>query len=104
MKKDFSVKKDKYSRVRGGKSKILKIFCSECHNFVLLYQKDGFKGQWLKRLYLDRIISTNGDIKSVPTLVCQKCGNQIGTPMIYKKENRQAILLRQGSFIRRELK
>lgn len=86
------MKKDAYSRARGGWSRILEIKCSKCNHLICHYQKDG-PGP-LKRMYLDRII--NGPNKSTK-LVCASCGEIIGSYYIYPKENRPAYHLQLGS-------
>jgi hypothetical protein len=70
----------------------------------VLYQKDG-PGS-LKRLYLDRIFAPSpfsgwqqlDSLKDVPNLTCPQCGALIGSPMIYRAENRLAIRLIAGTF------
>lgn len=101
--KKVEFKKDQYRKARGGYSRFLNVSCSECGNFLLLYQKDG--PGILKRMYMDRIFEPEKlanfqlmEISEAPNLVCGKCGLLIGTPYIYEKENRKAFLLRQGSF------
>jgi len=49
------MKKDKYFRERGGTAKIINVGCSKCNTLCFTYQKDG--PGWLKRCYLNRIIS-----------------------------------------------
>lgn len=100
-------KKDKYQKARGGTSKFLNIYCANCKEFLLLYQKDG-PGP-LKRLYLDRIFEPEElsrwqeikNITDVPVLTCKNCKTVIGTPYIYEKENRHAILLNSHNFIQK---
>ncbi len=81
-------KKDRYSRDRGGNSQFLDLYCSNCNQHILLYQKDG-PGS-LMRLYLDRIfdpqelsvLQTNCKTKSdVPNLTCPNCKQLVATPM-----------------------
>lgn len=100
----YNFKKDKYSKARGGYSRFLNLFCANCKNFLLLYQKDG--PGILKRLYMDRIFAPyelvdlqKKDYKK--NLICKKCKNIIGFPTIYEKENRKAFHLKQGSFIKK---
>lgn len=101
----YSPKKDRYSRARGA-SHFLDLFCVHCGGHLLLYQKDGSGS--LKRLYLDRIFApvpfsdwqSFGSFTDVPNLVCPHCGNLIGSPMIYRQENRPAIRLNAGTFSR----
>lgn len=90
----FTFKSDKYRKARGGYSRFINIFCSQCGEYFLLYQKDG-PGP-LKRLYLDRIFAPEEnvglqkqEVKHVKHLACRKCNNLIGLAGIYKKENRK---------------
>ena len=111
MKKDdkklnFSFKKDKYKNARGGYSRLLNIHCRKCENLVLIYQKDG-PGN-LRRLYLDRIFFPDKlvnleklNIKDIPVLKCQKCGEILGTPYIYPKEKRKSFRLYQDAVIKK---
>jgi L-amino acid N-acyltransferase YncA len=43
----------------------------------------------------------NKNIKEVPALKCQKCGEVLGTAYIYPKEKRPAYRLYQDSVIKR---
>ncbi|MFH1631748.1 MAG: hypothetical protein ABIA47_01845 [bacterium] len=103
MSKGFHFKRDEFKKSRGGWSRILELYCAKCDELVLFYQKDG-RGS-LKRLYLDRImapdrISRYGlicQIGDVPNLTCKKCGELLGTPIIFKKEKRKAFRLYQDS-------
>ena len=85
--------KDKYSRARGGKSKLAYVTCVKCGKKVLLYQKDG--PGWLKRCYLNRIfwpekyetLQHNKQIKTTgntPKLLCLSCRTVIGLPVRHK--------------------
>lgn len=91
------IKSDRYSRSRGGNSKLIKIFCSSCKSALLNYQKDGIGN--LRRLYLDRIQENIIDID----LRCKTCNNLIGVLTTYKKENRPAYRLISGSFIKKNI-
>lgn len=103
----FDLKNDTYRKTRGGYSRFLDIYCSNCKNHILLYQKDG-QGP-LKRLYLDRIFAPDnltffhltGDIKKIPNLICPNCHSHIGTLYKYPKEKRLAFLLSPISFIKK---
>lgn len=95
-------KSDKYKKTRGGYSRLLDISCEKCGTHLFYYQKDG--PGMLKRMYLDRIYGSdkysgleNKSLKSVPQLVCPKCGQHIGVPINYAKENRLAYRLFVGS-------
>lgn len=86
------MKNDKYSKARGGWSRILEVTCEKCSNFVCFYQKDG-PGP-LKRMYVDRMINFR------PTdskLMCTNCEQELGIEIMYIKENRPAYRLFQGS-------
>lgn len=106
--KRYDLRKDKYSKARGGKSVFLNIFCSSCGCHLALYQKDG-QGALL-RLYLDRIFAPaelaqlqliNRGKGTVPNLECPKCRALIGIPMVYQPEGRLAIRLQRGSIAKR---
>lgn len=100
--KGLSLKHDKYRKSRGGYSRFLEIHCEKCGNFLAIYQKDG-PGP-LKRMYLDRIFSPKSltdlqknTLKKIPNLVCPRCKQVIGIPFVYKKEQRLALRLFEGS-------
>ena len=106
--KKHAFKRDRYSRARGGNSRFLNIYCSGCRSHLTLYQKDGPGA--LLRMYLDRIFApaalaalqnNGGGKKEISNLQCPKCQALIGTPMIYKMEDRPAFHLRRGSFTKR---
>ena len=108
--KNKLITRDKYAKARGGSSRLLEMHCT-CGKQLLSYQKDGI-GK-LKRLYFDRIRTPKEltdlqtkDFAAVPPLKCA-CGNLIGVPDIYDKENRTAFRLVPGSFskkIQKELR
>ncbi len=85
------IKQDKYRRARGGHYRVLDLSCSKCGIHVAYYQKDG--PGILKRMYVDRIIDSK---IGRGNLICPKCKELLGVPMIYKKENRPAIRLFVG--------
>ena len=87
-----NLKNDKYRRTRGGHSRLLDLSCSKCGAHLFYYQKDG--PGILKRTYLDRIV---GSKIGKSNLVCPKCKELLGVPIIYKKENRPAIRLFEGA-------
>lgn len=102
----MKLKEDKYRKDRGNYSRLLILSCRCCGNKIAEYQKDG-PGN-LRRLYLDRIVYprnlaslSNKSIKSISILKCKKCKEDIGTPYIYKKENRKAFKLYQDSLIKK---
>lgn len=99
--------KDKFFRKKGGTAKIINVSCANCGNQVLVYQKDG--SGWLKRCYLNRILSPEKYIllqknkkinkpSDLQNLLC-KCGKIIGSPMQYK-DGRLAFHLIRGNFKR----
>jgi hypothetical protein len=103
---DFQFKKDNYKDARGTHSRLLNLFCRVCGEKILTYQKDG-PGN-LRRLYFDRIFSPmklvnleSKPLNAVPKLVCPKCKEDLGTPYIYKKENRKAFKVYQDAFLKK---
>jgi len=101
------MKKDKYLRKRGGTAKIVNVNCIKCGELLFVYQKDG--PGWLKRCYLNRIISPKkyGQLqydskikepKDMKNLICS-CGEIIGSPMRHK-DGRLAFHLIRGKFKR----
>ena len=102
----FEFKKDKYKRARGTYSRLLDLSCRICGRHILIYQKDG-PGN-LRRLYLDRIFHPKNlvnlqdkPLNLIPILNCPKCKETLGTPYIYKKENRKAFKLYQEALIKK---
>ncbi len=102
----FFFKRDKFKHARGGYSRLLDISCRSCETPILVYQKDG-PGN-LRRLYMDRIFSPEkltglekGNVKNVQPLRCPKCSEIVGTPYIYKKENRLAFRLYQDAVVKK---
>ncbi len=103
----FTFKKDKYRANRGNYSRFLNIYCGNCGEFILLYQKDG-SGP-LKRLYFDRMFAPNklakiqdkNKIGKLPNLVCKKCKRLIGVPSIHEKDNRKVYLLLSFAVIKK---
>ena len=100
------LKNDTYRKSRGGYSRLLNISCRKCERQICLYQKDGSGN--LRRLYFDRIFTpknlTNLESKplnAVPILRCPKCNEDIGTPYIYKKENRKAFKVYQDMLVKK---
>ena len=88
----YKVKKDGFSRARGGNSRVLDISCAHCGNHVAYYQKDG--PGTLKRMYADRFI---GSEPKGGQLTCSNCDRKVGTLFTYKKENRAAYRLHIGA-------
>ena len=103
---DYKFKKDKYKKARGTYSRLFDLFCRVCDNKILTYQKDG-PGN-LRRLYFDRIVSPKNLatlesklLDAIPTLSCSNCKEDIGTPYIYKKENRKAFKVYQDALVKK---
>ena len=95
-------KSDKFRKARGGYSRWLDIFCENCGEKILLYQKDG--SGTLKRLYLDRIFAPKRfvdldkfSLRKIPDLKCTKCKAVLAIPVVYQKENRKAYRLFVGA-------
>lgn len=100
----YNLKKDRYSKARGGYSRFLNLYCTGCNNFILLYQKDG--PGILKRLYMDRIFAPAEltDLQKIDykeNLICKNCKNIIGFPIVYEKEKRKSFHLKQGTFTKK---
>jgi hypothetical protein len=94
MKSKLSFKNDKFKKNRGGHSRWLELYCENCKEKLMVYQKDG--PGILKRLYLDRIVSPL-DLKTKKYLECKKCKTVLGVYTIFKKENRPAYRLFAGA-------
>jgi len=97
---------DRFRRNRGGYTRLLKIYCERCGNFVALYQKDGpgaLKRMYLDRIFLPKTFTYTGALsyKKLPNLVCSECKQVIGVPMLYQKEKRPAFRLFEGSVIKK---
>ena len=98
----MKLKQDKYRKARGGHSRLLDVCCAKCSSHIFYYQKDG--PGIVKRTYLDRICNSekfeslkNLTLGKIPQLICSKRGEHIGTPIVYKKENRLAFRLFEGA-------
>lgn len=96
-KQKFTLKTDRYRKARGGYSRFLNIYCSQCRHHVLLYQKDG-PGP-LKRAYIDRILAPKS--LTGAALRCSACQSILGKAYMYEKEQRAAFLLDPHSFIKK---
>jgi hypothetical protein len=92
----MKLKQDKFKKNRGGTSRMLDISCEKCGNHLFYYQKDG--PGIIKRLYVDRIYPVKSQSKQ---LTCGKCKEIIGTPIIYKKENRPAFRVFAGAITKK---
>ena len=92
--------KDKYSRTRGGYSRLLEISCQKCSSSICLYQKDG-PGN-LRRLYTDRIKDSKVLINK-KDLTCPR-GHLLGVKIIYEKEKRPAFRLFVDSVLKKIIK
>lgn len=94
----LQLKNDKYRKIRGGHSRLLRISCESCRTFLFLYQKDG-PGP-LKRAYVDRIIKPEG-LGRTKNLTCKSCKKIIGAFYIYEKEKRPAYRLYQDAITKK---
>jgi hypothetical protein len=105
----FKLKKDRFSKARGGASQFFNIFCSQCRTWILLYEKDR-RGN-LFRLYLDRIHApenlaalknqyTVHSVNDISPLKCSNCNNLVAVGMIYEPENRLAYRLIYGTYVK----
>ncbi len=101
------MKKDRYYKKRGGFAKIINVSCANCGKLLFIYQKDG--AGWLKRCYLNRIISPSkyeklqhnkeiSEPNDLKNLKCD-CGSIIGSPMKHK-DGRLAFHLIRRNFKR----
>ncbi|MEK6809399.1 MAG: hypothetical protein AABY40_01875 [Nanoarchaeota archaeon] len=104
---DFTFKNDKYRKARGNRTRLVNLFCRVCGKMIMAYQKDDYPGR-LRRLYFDRIFFPKElanlekkPLTKVATLKCPKCKEDLGTPYIYKKENRKAFKCYQDAFIKK---
>lgn len=102
-------KNDRYKKDRGGYSRLLEISCGGCGEILCLYQKDG--PGMLKRMYLDRIYKSqkysnlaDESLKKISQLICNKCQQLLGVPIIYEKEKRLAFRLFQGAIVKKIVK
>jgi hypothetical protein len=95
-------KNDPYRQARGGYARLLAVSCTTCGTHLFYYQKDG--PGLVKRLYLDRIYQSHAyeglqhrALTQLPQLLCLRCGEHLGMPMIYQKEHRLAFRLFAGA-------
>ena len=95
-------KNDTYKQVRGGYARLLAVSCATCGTHLFYYQKDG--PGIVKRLYLDRIYQSHAyaglqhrALQHLPHLLCLQCGEHLGMPMLYQKEQRLAFRLFAGA-------
>jgi len=105
----FNTCKDKSTKPKKG-SRIFQIYCSKCGSEVCVYQKEGAGN--LLRIFLNKIISPNNMVEMFKTiktkrdlhgLKCPSCGELIGVPMIYDKDNRLAFRLIPNKIIKKEI-
>jgi hypothetical protein len=103
------LKRDRYRNARGGRAAFMRIFCSGCGSWLMLYQKDGI-GQLL-RCYLNRIFAPPNlealqreisirEPRDLEALMCPKCKALIGTPMRHE-DGRLAFRLLRGTFTKK---
>jgi len=94
----MKLKSDKFRKARGGSAKLLELLCEKCGYSLFYYQKDG--PGILKRLYVDRIVSTS-KMPSGKALTCAQCKTLIAVPTIYAKEGRPAFRLFAGAIVKK---
>lgn len=97
----YKIQRDRFQKDRlklGGETIMLSISCASCEEPLLVYQKDGLGP--LKRCYVDRIAWQTGGEKDLThdPLKCPTCKETVGTPMIYKKEDRPAVRMDNSKF------
>lgn len=102
----FKIKKDTFKSQRG-RTRVLDLSCRKCNSHIAVYQKDG-PGN-LRRLYFDRIFdpkelvdTLKGNVKEVPNLQCS-CGEVLGIPYVYQKENRKAFRIFQDALVKKTI-
>ncbi len=95
-------KNDTYRKARGGYARLLAVSCAACGTHLFSYQKD--EPGIVKRLYLDRIYQSymyegiqQRALQHIPQLLCPQCGEHLGMPIIYQKEQRLAFRLFAGA-------
>src|SRR5215510_8933519 len=95
-------KNDAYKQARGGYARLLAVSCASCGTHLFYYQKDG--PGIVKRLYLDRIYQSkvyeglqHRALQHIPPLLCPQCGEHLGIPIVYQKEQRLAFRLFAGA-------
>ena len=95
-------KNDTYKKARGGYARLFAVSCATCGTHLFYYQKDG--PGIVKRLYLDRIYQSHAytglqhrALQHVPQLLCPQCGEHLGIPIVYQKEQRLAFRLFAGA-------
>ncbi len=91
---------DKFKKDRGGYSRLLRITCEKCGEFICLYQKDG-PGH-LRRMYSDRIHEPTVS-NTTKNLSCPN-GHILGSKIVYEKENRPAFRLFVDAVIKKIVK
>ena len=103
---NFEFKNDEYRKARGSRTRLVNLSCRVCGKNIMVYQKDDYPGR-LRRLYFDRIFYPKHlvDLQEKPltevtTLRCPKCREDLGTPYVYKKENRKAFKVYQDALVK----
>ncbi len=89
-------------------SRSFNIFCSQCNEFILGYQKKGSGS--LIRIYIKNILEPEQfkqykDLKlksEIPRLDCPRCLQRIGVTIIHKPGNSPAYRMIKGSFFKKE--
>jgi len=89
-------------------SRSFNIFCSQCNEFILRYQKQGSGS--LIRIYIKNILEPeqfkkfkNLKLKSeIPRLDCPRCLQRVGINIIHKSGGFPAYRMIKGSFFKKE--
>lgn len=103
----FKFKNDQYRAARGNRTRMVDISCRVCGQHIMVYQKDDYPGR-LRRLYFDRIFSPprlvgleRTPLSKAKPLNCSGCKEMLGTPYVYRKENRKAFKIYQDALVKR---
>ena len=93
---------DAYRQARGGYARLFAVSCATCGTHLFYYQKDGpglFKRLYLDRIYLSKVYTglQHRVLQHLPQLLCPQCGEHLGIPILYQKEQRLAVRLFAGA-------
>ena len=82
---------------------MVNLHCRVCDCMFATYQKDGPGA--LKRLYFDRIKPVGPETLDMHTgvLKCPGCKEPLAVPYVYKKENRDALLVLNRMVVKKKL-
>jgi len=89
--------RDKFLKARGGKAKLITIFCTSCGERAFIYQKDG-NGP-LHRCYVNRFVPEV--LAPYPeVLSCSRCKSKLGTMHVHN-DGRLAYNMIIGTYVRK---